>query len=91
MAENTRPIGPGRRGMRGPRPKVEKPGLILKRLFRYVMHYNWLPLLAVGFFIIISTLANVQGTLFMKMCIRDRPRSVFPPRTWPSRRRCSPL
>ena len=71
MAENTRPIGPGRRGMRGPRPKVENPGLILKRLFRYVMHYNWLPLLAVGFFIIISTLANVQGTLFMKTLIDD--------------------
>jgi len=57
--------------MRGPRPKVENPGLILKRLFRYVMHYNWLPLLAVGFFIIISTLANVQGTLFMKTLIDD--------------------
>ncbi len=71
MAENTRPIGPGRRGMRAPRPKVENPGLILKRLFRYVMHYNWLPLLAVGFFIIISTLANVQGTLFMKTLIDD--------------------
>ena len=71
MAENTRPIGPGRRGMRGPRPKVENPGLILKRLFRYVMHYNWLPLLAAGFFIIISTLANVQGTLFMKTLIDD--------------------
>jgi len=50
---------------------VENPGLILKRLFRYVMHYNWLPLLAVGFFIIISTLANVQGTLFMKTLIDD--------------------
>ncbi len=70
MAENTRPIG-GRHGMRGPRPKVENPGLILKRLAGYVLRNNWLSLLAVGFFIIVSTLANVQGTLFMKTLIDD--------------------
>ena len=71
MAENTRAAGPGRRGMRGPRPKVENPGLIFRRLFRYVVRNNWLPLLAVGCLIVVSTLANVQGTLFMKTLIDD--------------------
>ena len=39
MAERVREVRAGRGGMRGPRPRVENPGLILRRILDYVMQY----------------------------------------------------
>jgi len=58
-------VGPGR----GPRPKVENPGKILKRILAYVMHLYRLPVLVVLCCIFISVFAQVQGTLFMQTLI----------------------
>ena len=60
-------MGPGRN--RGPRPKVENPGKILKRILAYVMHLYKFPVIAVLCCIFISVFAQVQGTLFMKTLI----------------------
>ena len=60
-------VGPGRG--RGPRPKVENPGKILKRILAYVMHLYKLPVIAVLCCICLSVFAQVQGTLFMKTLI----------------------
>ena len=60
-------VGPGRG--RGPRPKVENPGKILKRILAYVMHLYKIPVLIVLCCIFISVFAQVQGTLFMQTLI----------------------
>ncbi len=63
-------MGPGRRGMRGmPRPKIENPGKILKRLFSVLFKTYALQMVLVGVCIIVSVLANIQGTLFTKTLI----------------------
>ena len=40
--ENMGPVpkGPGARG-RGPRPKIENPGKLFKRIMKYVFKYYW--------------------------------------------------
>lgn len=72
MAESVKEVkmGPGARG-RGPRPKIENPGKILKRLFSYLFKYYGIQLIIVVVCIFISVLANVQGTLFTKTLIDD--------------------
>ena len=66
-----KPLPQGRRGPRGPRPKLENPGKLLKRLVSYITK-GYLPHLIIVFAcIIISVLANVQGTLFTKTLIDD--------------------
>lgn len=72
MAESVKEVkmGPGVRG-RGPRPKIENPGKILKRLFSYLFKYYGIQLIIVVVCIFISVLANVQGTLFTKTLIDD--------------------
>lgn len=72
MAERVKEVkmGPGSRG-RGPRPKIENPGKILKRLFSYLFKYYGIHLIIVAICILISVLANVQGTLFTKTLIDD--------------------
>ena len=67
MAQQAKLVGPGRN--RGPRPKVENPGKILKRILAYVMHLYKFPVIAVLCCIFISVFAQVQGTLFMKTLI----------------------
>ena len=57
------------RGARGPRPKVKNPGKILKRIMGYVMHVYRVPYLIAIACIVISVLANIQGTLFMQTLI----------------------
>ena len=62
--------GPGgHKGSMGPRPKLDNPGKLLKRLMQYVMkRYGF----AYGFVIVcifVSVLANVQGTMFMQTLI----------------------
>lgn len=72
MAERVKEVkmGPGSRG-RGPRPKIENPGKILKRLFSYLFKYYGIHLIIVAICILVSVLANVQGTLFTKTLIDD--------------------
>ena len=67
MAQQAKLVGPGRN--RGPRPKVENPGKILKRILAYVMHLYKFQVLIVLCCIFLSVFAQVQGTLFMKTLI----------------------
>ena len=56
--------------MRGrPRPKVENPGKILRRIFSYVFRFYGLHLILVAVCIVVSVLANIQGTMFTRTLI----------------------
>ncbi|MBU5626629.1 ABC transporter ATP-binding protein/permease [Oscillibacter sp. MSJ-2] len=70
MAQQRTMRGPGGR-MRGPRPHVDNPGKILKRLAGIVFKNYWLHCLVVLCCIIGSTLATVQGALFLQSLIDD--------------------
>ena len=62
--------GPGRQ-MRGPRPKIENPGKLFKRLMGYVLK-NYTPhVIIVVICIFVGVLANVQGTLFTQTLIDE--------------------
>lgn len=62
--------GPGSRRMAGrPRPKVDNPGLLLKRILQYVFKYYGLHMIIVLLCIVVSVLANVQGTMFTRTLI----------------------
>ena len=72
MAEEKRQEikGPGGRRMAGrPRPKVENPGLLLKRIMSYVFKYYGIHMIVVLLCIVLSVLANVQGTMFTRTLI----------------------
>ncbi len=60
----------GRRGM-GPRAKLEHPGQTMGRLLRYVGASYGSCLVAVCILIVVSVLANVQGTMFTRSLIDD--------------------
>lgn len=62
--------GPGR-GPRGPMPKVKNPGKLFARLIKYLGKYYGVHLIVVAVCIVISVLANVQGTMFMKTLIDE--------------------
>ena len=67
--ENVRTVRGPRGPMRGPRPKVKDPGKILKRLLRELTH-DYLPhCIIVLICILVSALANVQASLFLKRLI----------------------
>ena len=70
--------GPGRQGPggpgRGPRPRgmrseVQNPGRVLKRLLGYVAVNYRFHMIGILVLIVISVLANVQGTLFTRTLI----------------------
>ena len=71
MAENNKEFkGPGGRRMAGrPRPKVENPGLLLKRVMSYVFKYYGIQMIVVLICIVVSVLANIQGTMFTRTLI----------------------
>ena len=71
MAEkNTRPTpGPGGKGPKGPRPKVENPGRLFMRLLAYIMKNYAVHCILVVICIFITVLASVQGTWFMQTLI----------------------
>ncbi|WP_370777555.1 ABC transporter ATP-binding protein [Roseburia sp.] len=71
MAEkNTKPVhGPGGRGPKGPRPKVENPGRLFMRLLAYIMKNYAVHCILVVLCIFITVLASVQGTWFMQTLI----------------------
>lgn len=58
----------GQRG-RGPRARIEHPFKILGRIFGYTMKWYWFHYILVIVCVIVSTFANIQGTLFTKTLI----------------------
>lgn len=60
----------GRKGM-GPRPKLEHPFKTLGTILGYTMKWYWLQYILVVVCVFVSTLANVQGTMFTKSLIDD--------------------
>lgn len=71
MAEkNTKPVqGPGGRGPKDLRPKVENPGKLFMRLLAYIMKNYAVHCILVVICIFITVLASVQGTWFMQTLI----------------------
>ena len=68
--KNTKPVhGPGGRGPKGPRPKVENPGRLFMRLLAYIMKNYAVHCILVVICIFITVLASVQGTWFMQTLI----------------------
>lgn len=62
--------GPGGRRMAGrPRPKVDNPGLLFKRIMSYVFKYYGIQVIVVLLCIVLSVFANVQGTMFTRTLI----------------------
>ena len=61
-------VGPGGRN-HGPRPKVENPGKVLKRILAYVMQQYKVQVILVLCCILLAVFAQVQGTLFMQTLI----------------------
>ena len=67
---NVRPVrGPGGRGVRGPRPKLEHPWALFWRILRYVGQRYLAQGILVVVLIFVSVLANIQGTLFTRTLI----------------------
>ena len=60
---------PGPRGPRGPKPKIENPGKLIKRILGYVMKDYKFSVVIVVVCIIAGVLANIQGTMFMRTLI----------------------
>ena len=56
---------------RGMKPTVKNPGKIFKRLMSYLFKYYGIQLVLVFIFILVSVLANLQGTMFMKTLIDE--------------------
>ncbi|MBO5484416.1 MAG: ABC transporter ATP-binding protein [Lachnospiraceae bacterium] len=65
------PKGPGGRGAGRPKVKLEHPGQTIRRLMGYVGKKYGVQLVFVVICIVVSVLANVQGTLFIKALIDD--------------------
>ena len=61
--------GPGGKGPKGPRPKVENPGKLFMRLLAYIMKNYAVHCILVVICIFITVLASVQGTWFMQTLI----------------------
>ena len=71
MAESKPNNGPGRRGPRGPRPKLQDPVGLFKRLMSYVLkRYKWQCIIVV-ICIFASVFCNLQGTVFTRSLIDE--------------------
>ena len=68
MAENVRSVGP-RHAARGMKSTVKNPMKVFGRLMGYVMKYYKFRYIAVMLLIVVSVLASVQGTMFIKTLI----------------------
>ena len=71
MAQAKEVRGPGPRGMGGPKPKVENPGLLLKRIMGEVFQHYLPHCILVLICIVVSALANVQASLFLQTLMDD--------------------
>ena len=71
--EKVREVRPmrGHRGPGGPKPKVENPGMIMKRLVGYVFAKYKFHFVAVIVCILLSSLMTLRGTWFMQSLIDD--------------------
>ena len=70
MAEKVKEVGNGPRGMRGrPRPKVDNPGKLLRRIFSYIFRFYGIQIAMVAVCIVVAVLANIQGTMFTRTLI----------------------
>ena len=71
--EKVREVKPmrGYRGPGGPKPKVENPGMIMKRLVGYVFAKYKFHFIAVIVCILLSSLMTLRGTWFMQSLIDD--------------------
>ncbi len=67
-AKENKGFGPGARG-REPRPKIENPGKIFKRLMAYTLKDYWLHWLVVVLCIVTTVYSSLQGTMFMRTLI----------------------
>ena len=63
--------GPGRNVPRGMKPGIKNPGAVLKRLIGYIFKYYKVHMIIVFVTILISVVANLQGTMFMQVLIDD--------------------
>lgn len=54
-----------------PRPKVKNPMLLFKRIMRYVFKYYGIQMILVLVCIVLSVVANIQGTMFTRTLIDD--------------------
>lgn len=63
------PSGGPRGRMRGPRPKIDNPGKLFARLIKYIGRKYKFHLITVAVLIVVSVLANVQGTMFTQTLI----------------------
>ncbi|MBR5970573.1 MAG: ABC transporter ATP-binding protein [Lachnospiraceae bacterium] len=63
--------GPHGGGRGRPRPKIEQPGKLLKRMLGYVFQHYGLQMVLVFLCIITSIVANLQGTMFLRNLIDD--------------------
>ncbi|HBA97080.1 MAG TPA: ABC transporter [Lachnospiraceae bacterium] len=65
----------GKQGMgaraRGPKPKIKNPGKLFARLMKYIFKFYGLHCIIVFAGIIVSALANAQGTMFTRTLIDD--------------------
>ena len=59
------------RPQRGPRPKLENPVGLFKRLMKFVLKDYWAAGIVVVVCIVVSVLASVQGTMFTRTLIDD--------------------
>lgn len=70
-AGSVRPMGHGRGRAMGPRPKLENPGKIFKRLMNFVCSKYGIHYAIVLVCIVVAALTSVKGTLFMRTLIDD--------------------
>lgn len=68
--QENRSFGPGPR-MRGPRPKIENPGRILRRIMGYTLKDYALHWVLVVICIFTAVFCSLQGTLFMRTMIDE--------------------
>lgn len=70
MAPQPRMAGPrGGHGMRGPRPKIENPGKIFKRVMALLFRQYGIQYVIVFVCILLNVYASLQGTMFTKTLI----------------------
>ena len=70
MADNKQIKGPGARPGRGmPRPKINNPGALFKRIMGYVFKFYPVHMITILVCIIVSVFSSVQGTLFTRELI----------------------
>ena len=56
---------------RGPKPKIQNPGKLMKRLMGYVMRLYGIQMILVAVCIVAGVFASVQGTLFLQTLIDE--------------------